>query len=43
MNRVCLLDGAMGTELMKRGVTTPRFPEQVNLTESAAVQAIHRD
>ena len=42
MNRVCLLDGAMGTELMKRGVTTPRFPEQVNLTESAAVQAIHR-
>ena len=43
MENVCLLDGAMGTELMKRGVPTPRFPEQVNLTEPAAVQAIHRD
>ena len=43
MNKITLLDGAMGTELMKRGVTTPRFPEQVNLTDPAAVQAIHRD
>jgi len=43
MEKVILLDGAMGTELMKRGVTTPRFPEQVNLTDPAAVQAIHRD
>ena len=43
MDKLCLLDGAMGTELMKRGVSTPRFPEQVNLTEPAAVQAIHRD
>ncbi len=43
MKNVCLLDGAMGTELMKRGVPTPRFPERVNLTEPGAVQAIHRD
>lgn len=43
MRELCLLDGAMGTELMKRGVRTPRFPEQVNLTDPAAVQAIHRD
>ena len=43
MENVCLLDGAMGTELMKRGVNTPRFPEQVNLTDPGAVQAIHRD
>ncbi len=43
MKELCLLDGAMGTELMKRGVSTPRFPEQVNLTDPAAVQAIHRD
>ncbi len=43
MGKICLLDGAMGTELMKRGVRTPRFPEQVNLTDPAAVQAIHRD
>ncbi len=43
MNQVVLLDGAMGTELMKRGVETPRFPEQVNLTDPEAVRAIHRD
>ena len=43
MDQLCLLDGAMGTELMKRGVQTPRLPEQVNLLEPEAVQAIHRD
>ncbi|MBR4703692.1 MAG: homocysteine S-methyltransferase family protein [Oscillospiraceae bacterium] len=43
MDRICLLDGAMGTELMKRGIPTPRFPEEVNLTSPEAVQAIHRD
>ena len=43
MEKLYLLDGAMGTELMKRGIVTPRFPEQVNLTDPAAVQAIHRD
>ena len=43
MNKTVLLDGAMGTELMKRGVQLPRFSEQVNLTDPAAVQAIHRD
>ncbi len=43
MIKTTLLDGAMGTELMKRGVQMPRFPEQVNLTDPAAVQAIHRD
>ena len=40
---ICLLDGAMGTELMKRGIPTPRFPEEVNLSAPEAVQAIHRD
>ncbi len=43
MENVCLLDGAMGTELMKRGVAVPRFSEEVNLTEPEAVRAIHRD
>jgi len=43
MEKTCLLDGAMGTELMKRGVTAGRFPEQVNLTDPDIVQAIHRD
>ncbi len=37
-----LLDGAMGTELMKRGLRLGAFPEQVNLTDPEAVQAIHR-
>jgi len=43
MKKAILLDGAMGTELMKRGVALPRFPEQVNLTSPETVQAIHRD
>lgn len=37
-----LLDGAMGTELMKRGLQLGAFPERVNLTHPADVQAIHR-
>ncbi len=43
MEKMILLDGAMGTELMKRGVSGGRFPELVNLTAPSAVQAIHRD
>lgn len=42
MKNLTLLDGAMGTELMKRGLRLGAFPEQVNLTDPAAVQAIHR-
>lgn len=42
MKTLKLLDGAMGTELMKRGVRLGAFPEQVNLTDPEAVQAIHR-
>ena len=43
MDKICLLDGAMGTELMKRGVSLGRFPEEVNLSAPEAVQGIHRD
>lgn len=43
MENICLLDGAMGSELMKRGVPTEKFPELVNLTDPEAVRAIHRD
>lgn len=43
MNKLCLLDGAMGTELMKRGVSLPKFNEEVNLTGPETVRAIHRD
>lgn len=42
MKTLKLLDGAMGTELMKRGLRLGAFPEQVNLTDPEAVQAIHR-
>ena len=42
MEKLTLLDGAMGTELMKRGLRLGAFPEQVNLTDPEAVQAIHR-
>lgn len=40
---ICLLDGAMGTELMKRGAKPGRFPEALNLTAPEVVRAIHRD
>ena len=42
MKDLKLLDGAMGTELMKLGLRLGAFPEQVNLTDPAAVQRIHR-
>lgn len=38
-----LLDGAMGTQLIRRGLTPGLFPEAVNLTDPAVVRAIHRD
>ena len=43
MAEICLLDGAMGTELMKRGAEPGRFPEALNLTAPEIVRAIHRD
>ena len=43
MTKAIMLDGAMGTELMKRGVALPRFPELTNLTDGETVAAIHRD
>lgn len=42
MKKPCLLDGAMGTELMKAGVELGPFSEEVNLLHPAAVQEIHR-
>lgn len=42
MKNLTLLDGAMGTELMKRGLQLGAFPERVNLTDPEAVQDIHR-
>ncbi len=41
--RVLLSDGAMGTELQKRGLPTGGCPELFNVTHPEIVQAIHRD
>jgi 5-methyltetrahydrofolate--homocysteine methyltransferase len=40
--RIVLLDGAMGTELMARGLPQGACPETWNLDQPAAVQEIHR-
>ena len=42
MNRPILLDGAMGTQLIKRGVELGRWPEAANVAAPAQVRAIHR-
>jgi homocysteine S-methyltransferase len=41
--RPLLLDGAMGTELLARGVPTGRCLEELNLTEPVLVGEVHRD
>jgi methionine synthase I (cobalamin-dependent)/5,10-methylenetetrahydrofolate reductase len=38
-----LFDGAMGTELLSRGVASGRCLEELNLTEPALVSGVHRD
>jgi methionine synthase / methylenetetrahydrofolate reductase(NADPH) len=38
-----LFDGAMGTELYARGVASSRCLEELNVTESALVRAVHLD
>ncbi len=42
-NGFLLIDGAMGTELQKRGLKTGTPPELLNLTDPDVVRAIHRD
>ncbi|MBM3293066.1 MAG: homocysteine S-methyltransferase family protein [Candidatus Aminicenantes bacterium] len=41
--RSVLLDGAIGTELMKRGLVPGTCPELMNVEHPAVVQSIHRD
>jgi len=42
--RVVLLDGALGTELMKRSASSPGFClELINLENPEAVRSVHRD
>lgn len=42
-NGFTLIDGAMGTELQKRGLKTGGLPELLNLTDPDIVRAVHRD
>lgn len=41
--RIYLADGAMGTELQKRGMEDGACPELLNLTNPALIRAIHAD
>jgi 5-methyltetrahydrofolate--homocysteine methyltransferase len=41
--RTVVLDGGLGTELMKRGLSQGTAPELWNVEQPAAIQAVHRD
>jgi len=41
--RVLLMDGAMGTELLRRGVQATQCFESLNLTQPPLLRTIHRD
>ncbi len=41
--RVLVLDGAMGTEILRRRGEKPEFAEQLNLDEPELILSIHRD
>ena len=43
VNGFTLIDGAMGTELQKRGLKTGALPELLNLTDPDIVRAVHKD
>ncbi|MDR0855809.1 MAG: homocysteine S-methyltransferase family protein [Clostridiales bacterium] len=40
---IVVLDGAMGTELVKRGVALGEYPEGLNLTAPGIVRGIHQE
>jgi 5-methyltetrahydrofolate--homocysteine methyltransferase len=42
-NKILLCDGAMGTELQRRGLKVGDCLEEYNLTRSDIIQAIHKD
>ena len=42
-NNILFFDGAMGTMLQKRGLTTGVLPELLNITDHKTVVQIHRD
>jgi 5-methyltetrahydrofolate--homocysteine methyltransferase len=41
--KILLSDGAMGTELQKRGMKSGACPEELNITHPEIIQAIHKD
>lgn len=42
-DRIVLLDGALGTQLQKRGLQTGDLPERLNLTSPDLVYAVHKE
>ena len=42
-DRIILLDGALGTQLQKRGLKTGELPERLNLTSPDTVYEVHRE
>ncbi len=42
-NSIVLLDGALGTQLQKRGLKGGELPEKLNVTDPDEVAAIHRE
>jgi 5-methyltetrahydrofolate--homocysteine methyltransferase len=43
LERVLILDGAMGTMLQERGLAAGQSPEELNLTMPEVVGSVHRD
>lgn len=42
-DRIMLLDGALGTQLQKRGLKTGELPERLNLTSPDTVYEVHKE
>ena len=42
LNKIILLDGAMGTMLQASGAELGKVPEALNLTQPELIQSIHR-
>ena len=41
-SKVILFDGGMGTELIKRGLTTGKIPDMLNIEQSEIISKIHK-
>ena len=41
-NRICILDGGMGTELVKMNAPMGKLPEELNITHPEIIKAVHK-